>query len=108
MSTLADSYVSRVLFTSPTPGRVWGATSWRWRRLTTWFDPYPPELHYMWPRSKMAVLANAGIRHAKSPACGRHSRRPSGVVIDWVRTALFTHLRMPPCGTHNQTVGKTC
>ena len=48
MSTFADSYVSRVLFASPAPGRVWGATARRWRRLaTSLFDPYRPELHYM-------------------------------------------------------------
>ena len=48
MSTLADSYVSRVLFACPTPGRVLGAAARRWRRLTTsLFDPYRPELHYM-------------------------------------------------------------
>jgi len=47
MSTFADSYVLRVLFASPAPGRVIGATA-RWRRLTTTlFDPYRPELHYM-------------------------------------------------------------
>ena len=48
MSTTADSYVARVLFASPAPGRVLGATARRWRRLTTsLFDPYRPELHYM-------------------------------------------------------------
>jgi hypothetical protein len=48
MSTFADSYVSRVLFASPAPGRVLGATAQGWRRLTTsLFDPYRPELHYM-------------------------------------------------------------
>jgi hypothetical protein len=48
MSTLADSYVSRVLFASPVSGRVLGATAGRWRRLTTaLLDPYRPELHYM-------------------------------------------------------------
>jgi hypothetical protein len=48
MTTLADSYISRVLFASPVPKRVSGATSGRWRRLTTsLFDPYRPELHYM-------------------------------------------------------------
>ena len=48
MSTFADSYVSRVLFASPAPGRVWDLTARRWRRLTTLlFDPYRPELHYM-------------------------------------------------------------
>jgi hypothetical protein len=48
MSTLADSYVSRVLFASPAPRWVLDATARRWRRLTTsLFDPYRPELHYM-------------------------------------------------------------
>jgi hypothetical protein len=48
MSTLVDSYVSRVLFASAVPGRALGTTAWRWRRLTTsLFDPYRPELHYM-------------------------------------------------------------
>jgi hypothetical protein len=48
MSTFADSYVSRVLFASPAPGRVLVAAVRRWRRLTTsLFDPYRPELHYM-------------------------------------------------------------
>jgi len=48
MSTLSDSYVSRVLFASPAPGRVLNATARRWHRLTTsLFDPYRPELHYM-------------------------------------------------------------
>ena len=49
MTTFADSYVSRVLFAYPTPGRVLGATARRGlRRLTaSLFDPYRPELHYM-------------------------------------------------------------
>jgi hypothetical protein len=48
MSTFADSYVSRVLFASPAPARVLGATARRRCRLTTsLFDPYRPELHYM-------------------------------------------------------------
>jgi hypothetical protein len=48
MSTLTDSYVSRVLFANHASGRVLGATARRWRRLTTsLFDPYRPELHYM-------------------------------------------------------------
>jgi hypothetical protein len=48
MSTFSDSYVSRVLFANPAPGRVFGATARRWCRLTTsLFDPYRPELHYM-------------------------------------------------------------
>jgi len=48
MTTFADGYVSRVLFACPASERVLGATSLRWRRLTTsLFDPYRPELHYM-------------------------------------------------------------
>jgi hypothetical protein len=48
MSTLADSYVSRVLFGGPAPERVLSATARRWHWLTTsLFDPYRPELHYM-------------------------------------------------------------
>jgi len=66
MSISADSYVSRVLFASPAPGRVLGATAQRWRRLTTsLLDPYHPELHYMrgpgpkW-RAKQALGAACG------------------------------------------------
>lgn len=48
MSTFSNSYVSRVLFTIPAPGRVLGARARRWRRLAApLFDPYRPELHYM-------------------------------------------------------------
>jgi hypothetical protein len=48
MNTIADSYVSRVLFANPAPRRVLRWTAQRWHRLTTpWFDPYRPELHYM-------------------------------------------------------------
>ena len=48
MSTIADSYVSRVLFANPASGRILGATTRRWHRLTTaLFDAYRPELHYM-------------------------------------------------------------
>jgi hypothetical protein len=32
MSSFADSYVSKVLFASPAPARVFGATARRWRR----------------------------------------------------------------------------
>jgi hypothetical protein len=48
MSTFSNLYVSRVLFATPAPERVLGATARRWRRLTApLFDPYRPELHYM-------------------------------------------------------------
>jgi hypothetical protein len=48
MNTDLQSYVSRVLFATPSPDRVLGATAQRWRRLTaSLFDPYRPELHYM-------------------------------------------------------------
>jgi hypothetical protein len=65
MSTFPDSYVSRVLFASPVPGRVLGATARRWRRLTTsLFDPYRPELHYMrGPGPKWQA------RHARGAGC---------------------------------------
>jgi hypothetical protein len=64
MSTLQDSYVSRVLFARPVSGWVPGSTAWRWRRLTTsLFDPYRPELQR--PRSKMACEAWARRRVSK-------------------------------------------
>ena len=48
MSTLGDSYVSRVLFAGAAPGGVLTRTAQQWRRLTnSLFDPYRPELHYM-------------------------------------------------------------
>ena len=49
MSKFANSYVSRVLFASPAPGRVFGATARRWRRLTTSMSRSVSarELHYM-------------------------------------------------------------
>jgi hypothetical protein len=48
MSILLDSYVSRVLFATPTPacGLDAAARRWRWLRPSL-FDPYRPELHYM-------------------------------------------------------------
>src|SRR5690348_888179 len=47
MSTVADSYVSRVLF-AVRPVYSLGALARRWRRLRTNIsDPYRPELHYM-------------------------------------------------------------
>lgn len=48
MSILLDSYVSRVLFATPTPARGLDADARRWRWLrSSLFDPYRPELHYM-------------------------------------------------------------
>jgi hypothetical protein len=47
MSTFLNSYVSRVLFATPAPGRVLGATARRSHRLTApLFDPSRPELNY--------------------------------------------------------------
>jgi hypothetical protein len=48
MSTFSDSYMSRVLFATPAPGRSLhvAARRWRWLR-TSLFDSYRPELHYM-------------------------------------------------------------
>jgi hypothetical protein len=65
MSSFADSYVSKVLFASATPARVFGATARRWRRLTTsMFDPYRPELHYMrGPGPKWRAM------HARDAGC---------------------------------------
>ena len=71
MSTFAGSYVSRVLFACPTPGRILGATARRWRRLTTsLFDPYRPELHYMrgpGPKWRAKHAGSAGFAQARSP-----------------------------------------
>ena len=47
MSTFANSYVSRVLFASPAPGRVFSATARGWRRSRPTLDPYRPELYYI-------------------------------------------------------------
>ena len=73
MSTFADSHVSRVLFASPAPGRVFGATARRWRRLTTSVSARAA-LH-AWRRSKMASEAcarrrvrNLGAARAQSSA----------------------------------------
>ena len=64
MSNFVDSYVSRMLFASPAPGRVLGATARRWRRLTTsLFDVYRPEQHYMrgpGPKWRMKHARGAG------------------------------------------------
>ena len=48
MREFSRSYVSTVLFATPTPARGLDAVARRRRRLTTsLFDPYRPELHYM-------------------------------------------------------------
>jgi len=48
MSTFSDSYLSRVLFATPAPGRSLDVVAQRWRSLrTSLFDSYRPELHYM-------------------------------------------------------------
>jgi hypothetical protein len=48
MSAITDSYVSRVLFATPAPGRGVGGAARRWRWLTIpAFDSYRPELYYM-------------------------------------------------------------
>jgi hypothetical protein len=48
MKTFPVSYVSRVLFATPTLDQVVSGTARRWRRLAApLFDPYRPELHYM-------------------------------------------------------------
>jgi len=48
MSPFLELHVSKALFATPAPGRVFGATARRCRRLTaSLFDPYRPELHYM-------------------------------------------------------------
>lgn len=48
MSTFSESYVARVLFASNHPIRGLDEIENGWRRLmTSIFDPYRPELHYM-------------------------------------------------------------
>jgi hypothetical protein len=48
MSRFSDSYVSRVLFATPAPGRSIDVAARRWRWLrTSLFESYQPELHYM-------------------------------------------------------------
>jgi hypothetical protein len=48
MSRFSDSYVSRVLFATPAPGRSLDVAARRWRWLrTSLFESYQPELHYM-------------------------------------------------------------
>ena len=46
MSTFSDSYVSKVLFATPTPARGLETVARRWLR-TSLLDQYRPELHYM-------------------------------------------------------------
>jgi NAD(P)-dependent dehydrogenase (short-subunit alcohol dehydrogenase family) len=48
MSALSASHVSRVLRATPTLAHVFDAVvSWCRRLMTSLFDPYRPELHYM-------------------------------------------------------------
>jgi hypothetical protein len=48
MTTFSDSYLSRVLFALPAPGRGLDVVARRWRWLrSSLFDPYRPELHYL-------------------------------------------------------------
>ena len=47
MTGFADSYVSRVLFAIPAPGRGVDLVARRWRWLSCVSDLYRPELHYM-------------------------------------------------------------
>ena len=47
MTKFADSYVSRVLFAIPAPGRGVDLVARRWRWLSSVSDPYRSELHYM-------------------------------------------------------------
>ena len=48
MSTFSNSYIARVLFAVPTPGRNRETTARRWRWLSNSFvESYRPELHYM-------------------------------------------------------------
>ena len=47
MTRFADSYVSRVLFAIPAPGRGVDPVARRWCWLSSVSDPYRPELHYM-------------------------------------------------------------
>jgi hypothetical protein len=59
MGTIADSYVSRVLF-AVRPDAV--ARRWRWLR-TNLSDPYRPELHYIrGPGPKWREKHTAGAR----------------------------------------------
>jgi hypothetical protein len=48
MTTISDSYVLRVLFATPAPGRGLDVVARRWHWVRSYlFDPYRPELHYM-------------------------------------------------------------
>jgi len=59
MGTIADSYVSRVLFAARLDAV---ARRWRWLR-TNLSDPYRPELHYMrGPGPKWREKHTAGAR----------------------------------------------
>jgi hypothetical protein len=64
MSAFSASYVSRVLRATPTLARVFNAAARRWRWLmTSLFDPYRPELHYMrgpGPKSQQKHARGAG------------------------------------------------
>ena len=60
MTKFADSYVSRVLFAIPAPGRGVDLVARRWRWLSSVSDPYRPELYYIaWSRAEMAREAYA-------------------------------------------------
>jgi len=63
MGTIADSYVSRVLFATRPVCCLDGVTRrWRWLR-TNLSDPYRPELHYMrGPGPKWREKHAAGAR----------------------------------------------
>jgi hypothetical protein len=67
LTNFVDSYVPSVLFTSPAPRWVLGATARQRRRLATLlFDPYRPELHYMrGPGPKWRA------KHARRAGCAR-------------------------------------
>jgi hypothetical protein len=63
-SAFSAWYVSRVLRATPTLGRVFDTAARRWRWLmTSLFDPYRPELHYMRgpsPKSQQKHARGAG------------------------------------------------
>jgi len=68
MGTIADSYVSRVLFAArPVRGLDAVARRWRWLR-TSLSDPYRPELHYMrGPGPKWREKHTSGARSLEPP-----------------------------------------